>query len=183
MRDEDVVARIRSLSWVGDLLARFDLELDRASLPEEGVRLADGRALEPVAGDAAGGVFLLVGPPADRRPVVYAGSEGEGGLIASSLHAVVALSVGLPSLHDALTYGWDPDGGARLRAWLAECDGYIRDDWPELDQARARVREALALADAYDLLAGLHRAMADDTYRPIGPDNEPYESMLPSTAR
>jgi hypothetical protein len=82
----------------------------------------------------------------------------------------------VPSLHDALELSYDDDG-ARLRAWLADNDVYVRGIWPEIDTARVRVREALDLPAADDLLEALHLAAADDRFRPIG-ESGPYDSML-----
>ena len=170
----DLLAQIRATPWLAALLAsRFDFDLTRVD-PVEPVHLASGDALEPIAGDASGGTFLRT--PAGA--VVYAGSEGVGGLIASNLREALALVVGLPSLHDALARPYD-DG---LRAYLARCDDEIRRDdealgRPTLDDARARVRDALDLPPAEDVLAGLHAGAVDETYRPIS-EHGPYDPML-----
>ncbi|WP_155357319.1 hypothetical protein [Acrocarpospora macrocephala] len=173
----DILAQIRATPWLAELLARFEFDLTRDD-PVEQVHLASGEALTPIAGDGAGGTFLLTLSGA----VVYAGSEGEGGLIAFDLRDALALVVGLPSLHDALARPL----GDELRGWLAKIDeGTRRDDafrgpdWLGLDEARARLREALGLPLADGLLAGLHAAAADDAYRPISEDG-PYEPMLRS---
>ena len=170
----DHLAQIRATPWLADLLAaRFDFDLTRDD-PVEPVHLAGSDPLEPIAGDASGGTFLRT--PAGA--VVYAGSEGEGGLIASNLRDALALVVGLPSLHDALARPYDDD----LRAYLARCDDEIRQDdapqgRPTLDEDRARVRDALHLPSADDLLAGLHAAAMDENHRPIS-EHGPYEPML-----
>ncbi|HEU4425592.1 MAG TPA: hypothetical protein VFR67_23910 [Pilimelia sp.] len=173
----DLVAHIRATPWLADLLAaRFDFDVTRDD-PAEQVHLASGEPLMPIAGDGAGGTFFLT--PSGR--VVYAGSEGQGGLIALSLRDALALVVGLPSLHDALAQPLGDD----LRGWLAEIDEEIRGDdalrpgWLALDEARARVRQELGLPLAEGLLAGLHAAANDDAYRPIS-EHGPYESMLRS---
>jgi hypothetical protein len=165
----DLLARIRATPRLAEQLAvHFDFDLTRLD-PVEDVHLTGGVALTPIAGDAAGGSFLLT--PAGA--VVYAGSEGEGGLIAHDLRDALALVVGLPSLHDALSRPFDAD----LPAWIAGCDAEIREDFPELDETRAEVREELDLPPADGLLAALHAAAADDTYRPIS-EHGPYDSML-----
>lgn len=174
----DLVERIRATPWLIDLLARqFDFDLTLID-PVEPVYLASGEPLTPIAGDSTGGTYLLTPPGA----VVYAGSEGEGGLIAMNLRDALALRVGLPSLHDALARPVDDD----LHHWLARADDEIRQDdatratgdpdWLDLDEARARVREALDLPAAGELLAGLHTAAADDTHRPIS-EHGAYRSM------
>lgn len=86
-----------------------------------------------------------------------------------NLRDALALRVGLPSLHDALALPLDD-----LHHWLARADDEIRQDDAtratedpgrlELDEARARVREALDLPPAEELLARPHTAAADDTW-------------------
>jgi hypothetical protein len=173
----DILAQIRVTPWLPDLLARFDFDLTRDD-PIEQVHLASGEPLTPIAGDDADGTFLLT----PSRAVVYAGSEREGGLIALNLRDALALVGGLPSLHDALSGPLGDD----LRDRLAEADEEIRQDDPlrgpgrlGLDEARARVRQALNLPPADGLLAQLHAAAIDDAYRPVS-EYGPYESMLRS---
>ncbi|GAA1643081.1 hypothetical protein ACFQY4_31110 [Catellatospora bangladeshensis] len=177
MSDEELLRAIREDAGIAEMLVRFDFDLERAvNGPAEVVALRDGGALEMIAGDASGGAFLLAGPPAASRPVVYAGSEGEGGLIAPDLRTALALVVGLSSLHDATSM---PLGdGAALREWLAFADSEIREDWPELDDDRARLRAALNLPSAEELLPVLHASAADDRYRPVSEAGDVYESML-----
>jgi hypothetical protein len=179
MDDDDLLGRIRQTAWIAELLAEFDFAIDRvANGPVEAVHLPGGGALEMIAGDAAGGAFLLADPVDGRRPVVYAGSEGEGGMIAEGLREALALVVGLPSIHDATAFRMDGDGAARLRESLARADDEIREDWPGLDADRARLREALDLPEAGGLLESLHAAAADDRYRPVSDRGDTYESML-----
>jgi hypothetical protein len=162
----DLLGQIRATPWLFELLRdEFDFDLDRVD-PVEAVRLPDGGALTPIAGDAGGGTFLLTGGGA----VVYAGSEGEGGLVAAELRDALALVVGLPSLHDALANPGDA-------AWLAACDDEIRADRPDLDENRGRARDALGLPPVAGLLDALVAAAADDSFRPVS-GHGPYESML-----
>jgi hypothetical protein len=155
------------------LLRDFDFDLERtANGPVEPVRLESGEPLEMVAGDAAGGAFMLVGT-GDPHPVVYVGSEGTGGLIATGLRDALALVVGLSSIHDATAFEY----GADLRASLAAADAELREDWPDLDADRQRLREALDLPDAHGLLEALHRAAADERFRPINAEGDRFDSM------
>ncbi|WP_157408500.1 hypothetical protein [Actinoplanes sp. N902-109] len=90
------------------------------------------------------------------RPVLYVGSEGEGGLIATNLRDALALIVGVSSLQDATPFPID-DGGRRLLDFLARTDDEIREVWPELDDDRDRVRLALGLPPVNEaLLQSLH---------------------------
>ncbi|MEV0716435.1 hypothetical protein [Asanoa sp. NPDC050611] len=178
MSDRDLLDHIRATPWIAESLAQFDFDLSRVDNgPVEPVHLAGGEPLEMVAGDGGGGAFMLVGDGADR-PVVYVGSEGEGGLVATTLRDALALVVGLSSIHDATAYPLGDDGGAKLRAWLAEADAEIRADWPDLDADRRRLQEELSLPPATDLLDDLHRAAADDHYRPISEAGDVYAAMV-----
>jgi hypothetical protein len=175
--DRALLDHIRATPWIAALLTQFDFEVSRAANgPVEPVHLAGGESLEMIAGDASGGAFMVVGS-GDRQPVVYVGSEGEGGLIATSLRDALALVVGLSSLHDATARPFGTDG-SDLREWLARADAEIRADWPELDTERERLREELDLPAADDLLAALHTAAADERYRPISDAGDTYGSML-----
>ncbi|WP_329102029.1 hypothetical protein OG792_22700 [Micromonospora sp. NBC_01699] len=170
---------INTTPWLADLLASLcDLDFSRTKEgPIEPIRLADGEPLEMFAGDASGGAFLFAGRGGEERPVVYAGSEGEGALVAIGLADALAVAVELPSLHDALAVPYGEDGGAALRAWLDRADQEIRDDQPDLDALRGRLREALHLPPADGLLERLHAAAADHTYLPVG-EHGRYEPML-----
>lgn len=176
--DRALLDQIRATPWIAALLARlFDFDVSRAANgPVEPVHLAGGESLEMIAGDASGGAFMVVGS-GSQRPAVYVGSEGEGGLIATSLRDALALVVDLSSLHDATARPFGDDG-SQLRDWLAQADHYIRADWPQLDTERGRLREALGLPSADELLADLHAAAANERYRPISDAGERYRSML-----
>lgn len=170
---------IHGTPWIADLLTLFDFEVARAADgPIEPVTLPGGEQLETIAGDGSGGSFLLVGVDR-RRPVLYVGSEGEGGLIATNLQNALALVVGVSSLHDAATFPVDEDDGRALRDFLNRTDDEIREDWPELDDDRDRLREALGLPAVDDaLLRSLQAAAADIAYRPINEQGDRFRPML-----
>lgn len=173
-----LLGRIVGDPWIVDLLRQFDFDLARvAGGPPEAVRLPNGEPLEMIAGDGAGGAFMLVGK-GDTRPVLYVGSEGQGGLIATDLRAALALVVGISSIHDATAVPYGDDRGARLRDWLARTDEEIREYWPELDAERTRLRQALDLPEADGLLETLHRLAADEDHRPISEAGDRYEPMV-----
>jgi hypothetical protein len=65
------------------------------------------------------------------------------------------------------------------RAFLARADDEIREDWPDLDDDRNRLRQALALAPVDDaLLQSLHNAAANVDYRPINEQGDRFRPML-----
>lgn len=172
----DLLAHIKATPWLAELLEnQFDFDISRTD-PVEPVHLASGETLTPIAGDGSGGTYLLTPSGA----VVYAGSEGEGGLVAHNLRDALTLIVGLPSLFEGLY----TTPGDELNAWLDDADEAIREDdayrassWLPLDDARATVRRELQLPPANGLLEALHAAAADEAFRPVS-DHGPYRSML-----
>src|SRR5215212_3725974 len=70
----------------------FDIGRKRCG---DGLRLASGAPLEPIAGEFAGGAYLLCAEEDGRQPVVFASSEGQGGLIADDLADALEIIVGL----------------------------------------------------------------------------------------
>ncbi|MFJ8963714.1 hypothetical protein ACIRG5_30425 [Lentzea sp. NPDC102401] len=88
---------------LSELLAFFEFDVTRAKA-ELGASIESGLPLEPVAGDFSGGQYYLCGDAGSGRPVLYASSEGQAGLIANNLREAVELVVGLPCWHDCLTF-------------------------------------------------------------------------------
>jgi hypothetical protein len=166
--DRRLLDMIHGTPWIADLLTWFDFEVARAADgPIQPVTLASGEPLEAIAGDGTGGSFLLVGT-GDLRPVLYVGSECEGGLVARNLRDALALVVGVSSLHDATTIPAEQNDGRDLHAFLGRTDAEIREDHPELDANRDRLRSALGLAPVDgELLRSLQAAAADFRYRPL----------------
>jgi hypothetical protein len=127
------------------------------------------------AGDAAGGAFLFAGEGGEERPVVYAGSEGTGGLIAMGVREAVAMVVHLPSLHDALSAPLDD--GTQLRERLERAEREIREYVPNVAEIRARVAAALDLPPADGLLERLHAAAVDDGYVVVSDEGNRYDPL------
>ncbi|MBT0774231.1 hypothetical protein KIH74_35135 [Kineosporia sp. J2-2] len=178
MNDRQLLDLIHRTPWIDDALTSFDFDIARVENgPVEPVKFPGDARFEMIAGDASGGAFVFIGDH-DVHPVVYIGSEGEGGLIAHGLRDTLALVVGLSSLHDATVVPIDEDQD-RLITWLAEADAEIRSDQPDLDERRAQLTQALELPDAYDVLPAFHTAARDNTYRPWhATENIPYRPML-----
>lgn len=149
----------------------------------ERVRLRSGLALEGIAGDFTGGTFFLCGERSVIRPVLYASSEGQAGLIGRSLAEALEIMVGLPSWQDCLKFS----GGGDLAFMHAAAEHLARDqlrDQPEIGAQRIRVATALSLgrAPVPVLLTRLHDAVSGTV-----PDfvltvetGEEYESLFGS---
>jgi len=179
MDDDELLALIRATPWMQHVLTQCEFELGRAADgPVEPIHLDGDPPLEMVAGDGTGGAYLLVGAPGVPRPVVFADSEGRGGLVATSLHDALVLVLGVP-FHVRYATDAGPDGGAALRARLDRAQIDLLENWPEADVERARVRAALGLPELDDdRLATFRASCNDERHRPVSDEGNRYEPLL-----
>ncbi|WP_051782510.1 MULTISPECIES: hypothetical protein [unclassified Streptomyces] len=124
----------------------------------EGVRLASGAPLEVIAGESAGGAYFLCAEQNGRRPVVFASSEGEGGLLADDLADGLEIIIGL-EWRDCLGFS----GGGDVEAMQISAQRLERsraEHNPDIDDEAAQVAAALSLriAPAAELVVRLHAA-------------------------
>jgi hypothetical protein len=179
MHDAELLGRIAGTPAITELLNQFGFYLDAVEYgPPETVHLPNGKPLEMIAGDGAGGAYMLAGAATEpNRPVVYLDSEGSGGLIAPTLREALGMVVGFSSIHDATVRRLDDDG-PWLYEHLVEADAELREEWPTLDEDRARAREALDLPTSEHLVELLQTCADDADYRPISDLGDVYEPML-----
>lgn len=180
-RDEEILDSIRRDSGLAELLwhvCEFDLSRDDHGEP---VRLSSGLALQGVAGDFTGGTFFLCGEGSEGRPVLYASSEGQAGLIGQSLTEALEIIVGLPSWWDCLKFSGSGDLTTMQTTADHLCHDELRDQ-PEFGADRVRLAAALGLEleSVPSLLTRLHTAVSGTT-----PDfiltvetGEEYESLF-----
>ncbi|WP_329571282.1 hypothetical protein [Kitasatospora sp. NBC_01266] len=123
----------------------------------EAVRLASGAGLAAVAGTDTGGTFFVCAGGA----VLYAGSEGEAGLIADCVDEALEVLIGLPGWHDYT--GLDPDADdTTLAAAAADTEDDLREYYgPGLDADRSALLAALGLREIPQpqLIRRLHQAL------------------------
>ncbi|SDK29627.1 hypothetical protein [Streptomyces indicus] len=134
----------------------FNFDLGRAAHGHvEEVRLASGGALEVLAGDDTGGTFFRC---ADGS-VLYASSEGDAGIIGSTVDEALDILTGLP--------GWGAyvrlspaDGAEAVRAAVEETEEELR-EYYGIDDERAELRTALGFPDRspLELVGLLHAAL------------------------
>lgn len=145
----------------------------------EPVRLSSGQALEGIAGDSTGGTFFLCGERRSIRPVLYASSEGQAGLIGRSLAEALEIMIELPSWWDCLKFS----GGGDLATMESAAEHLQRDelrDQPELGTKRLQLATALSLdlATTPLLLARLRDAVATPDVVLTVETGEEYESLF-----
>ncbi len=151
---------IESDTWIWQTLrsvTEFDV-VEKSYHLASLVRLASGAELDLVAGDAAGGVFFLVGA-GEQRPLLHATSEGSAGLIGQDLATALATMIAVPNWRDLVGFsgGGDLDQMRRAQHFLQE--NLLR-DFPNLDTTQARLVEALGLALPENPVATLQAAVA-----------------------
>ncbi|KAB1982840.1 hypothetical protein [Streptomyces triticiradicis] len=179
--DEEILDSIRRDPALAELLWKIcEFDLSRGDHGEP-VRLSSGVALEGVAGDFTGGTFFLCGDHGTARPVLYASSEGQAGLIGQSLAEALEIMIGLPSWHDCLGFSGSGDLEV-MRTTAAHLGRDELSDKPGMGADRVRLAAALNLKpEAVPvLLARLHAAVSatePDFVLTVETDDE-YESLF-----
>ncbi|MGY0021291.1 hypothetical protein ACVHNB_20275 [Streptomyces sp. YJ-C3] len=127
-----------------DLLLRssFGFDIHRKHYGD-GFRLASGAPLEVIAGESAGGAYFLSGEHNGRRPVVFASSEGEGGLLAEDLADALEIIIGL-EWRNCLSFSGG--GDVEIMQITAQHLERSRDKHnPDIDSEAVQVAAALSL--------------------------------------
>ncbi|WP_189218950.1 MULTISPECIES: hypothetical protein [Streptomyces] len=178
---DHLLALIRDIPDVADLLhSSFEFGIFRNE-HGEAVRAASGASLEPIAGDWAGGTFFLCHDEDGRRPVIYASSEGQGGLIADDLKQALEIITGLAVWQDCLKFS----GSGRLEAMEAAAVLLEKDrvsDEPAIVDHRAQVAAALSLDQMpmSELVARLRSAVmrTEPDHLVVTESGDEYESLF-----
>ncbi|WP_405590044.1 hypothetical protein [Streptomyces sp. NBC_01190] len=141
----DLLRRINEDRELAELLANgFEFDVRRKP-GDESAKLASSLPLEGIAGDFTGGMFYLCGTVGIMRPVLYASSEGEAGVIATDLNEALALVVGFPYWRDCLKYSAGGDLAVMQSATHFLCRDLLANQ-PGIASEQSRVAEALGLA-------------------------------------
>ncbi|MGW2648453.1 hypothetical protein ACWC2T_26845 [Streptomyces sp. NPDC001393] len=178
---DHLLALIRDTPDVADLLhSSFEFGIS-CNEHGEAVRAASGASLEAIAGDWAGGTFFLCRDEDGRRPVMYASSEGQGGLIADDLKQALEIITGLAVWQDCLKFS----GGGRLEAMEAAAVLLEKDrvsDEPAIVEHRAQVAAALSLdrVPVSELVARLRSAVmrTEPDHLVVTESGDEYESLF-----
>ena len=167
----------RSPSAMHDLALHFDFDMSRAARDNAWVKLSPPQPFTVVAGDSSGGVFLAYGDGTiERRPILYASSEGQAGRLACSLAELLGLMTALPRWHDLLKFSGNGDlQEMRRTAGLIGQDGPGDEEQPA---AARRLIEALVLPVVADPVKLLHDGVHASVCNVIGEDGLPYASLF-----
>jgi hypothetical protein len=107
------------------LASVFDFDIKRLEHAER-VSPAWGRELHPVAGDASGGTSFVCG-----GHVLYASSEGTGGIISADLTTAVHLVIGMPTWQDVAVHAPDLDA---IRAAFESSHAELSEHEPDINR-------------------------------------------------
>lgn len=167
----------QSASATRDLALHFDFDSSRASRDSAWIKLAPQQAFSVIAGDSCGGVFLAYGNgELERRPILYASSEGHAGRLAASLAELLAMMMALPAWQDVLKFSDNGDlEEMRKTARLLEQGG---PDDEELPAATQRLMQTLALPVLADPVKLLHDGVHASDCNVVADDGWPYESLF-----
>lgn len=162
----DLLRRIRENTDLSMFLAVFpEFDVNRCHR-DDAPWLASGASLEVIAGDGTGGTFFLTGERASNRPVLYASSEGEAGIIARNLSEALELMVGFPYWRDCLGYSNNGDIET-MQAAAVLLHGDLLRNHPDadLEQTRAAALAGIERKPVPVLVRQLHAAVSS-----AGPD-------------
>lgn len=163
----------------GLLCSSFSFDIGRKR-SGDGLRLASGAPLEAIAGEFAGGTYFLCAEEDGRRPVVFASSDGEGGLIADDLAGALEIIIGL-QWQDCLRFS--AGGNVEVMQVSAQhLERYLARDNPEIAEERARVAAALSLrvVPVDDLVIRLKDAASrtEPDYMVVTEDGMAYDPLF-----
>jgi len=142
----------------------------------DGLRLASGAPLEPIAGEFAGGAYFLCPEEDNRRPVVFASSEGEGGLITDDLPSALEIVIGL-GWQDCLSFSGGGDVEV-MQVSAQHIERCVTRDNPEIAEDRARVAAlSLRVVPVADLVIRLQDAVSrtEPDYVVVTEDGQAYD--------
>ena len=183
MNELELLQVLRTSSDVKRILEHdFDFSSVTSSTrnPSSLFQFRDATSYEPVGTDAAGGEFVLCERRTlPTRPLLYASSEGQAGIIAQSLQDGLSIIVDLPYWHDCLKFS-DRGKLAEMQRVppLAESD--LLADCPQIASSRQALRTLLGLAQLSDPVRVLHAAVTELSphYAVCGPDGWPFEPLF-----
>ncbi len=140
----------------------------------------DGTSYELVGKDASGGEFALCqSKTLPTRPMLYASSEGQAGIIARSLERGLSIIIDLSYWHDCLKFS---SGGqlAEMRRVVPLAESELLEDSPAIAASRQAMRKLFGLSQGLDLVQELHEAVTElsPLYSVCGPDGWQFEPLF-----
>jgi hypothetical protein len=151
---------LRSSPEIKRLLERdYEFSPIQASNQSELFRLSQNQSFELIGKDKSGGEFALCKGEASERPLLYASSEGQAGIVGRNLAEGLATIIDIPFWQDCLKFSSDGNLQEMRKAFaLSMEDGQDRMGLLKSDAATVRAR--LALPVLVDPVLSLHSAVS-----------------------
>jgi hypothetical protein len=143
-------------------------------------QLRDGTSYELVGKDASGGEFALCDSKnLPTRPMLYASSEGQAGIIARTFERGLSIIIDLSYWHDCLKFS---NGGqlSEMRRVVPLAESELLEDAPTIGASRQAMRKLFGLSQSFDLVQELHDAVTElsPLYSVCGPDGWQFELLF-----
>ncbi|MGF1759970.1 hypothetical protein L4D76_18935 [Photobacterium sagamiensis] len=158
----------------------FDFELCRANDDSSWIKLDPNLPFTVLAGEGSGGVFLAYGNlELEKRPILFASSEGQAGKVANNLPEFLALLMAIPYWFDLLKFSGNGDLSEMRKTALFMEPKYC-EDYPESSEARELIQSHLALPEIEDPIAVLHACVNSTDCTVVADDGWKYETLFNS---
>jgi hypothetical protein len=154
-----VLDKVRVSAELQDLLFDLcDFEMPPGDHPLPKFR--DGSSPAAFARDGAGGSFCLgSGPDGSPLAVIYISTEGEAGLLGSTIDEFFSTIAALPYWRDCLHFSAGGDLDCMRRAAI-DGERAALDDSDDFGSRRERLQALLGLPVPTDVVGALHRAVS-----------------------
>jgi hypothetical protein len=180
MKESELLKSLRTSSDAKRILYDFDFTPVASSTPSHLFRFRDATSYEPIGADAAGGEFVLCeSRTLPTRPLLYASSEGQAGIIAQSLHDGLSIIIDLPYWQDCLKFSGNGQLAEMRRVVpLAESD--LLADRPQTASCRQVLRTLLGLSQLSDPVLALYTAVTELSphYGVCAQEGWPFEPLF-----
>ncbi len=165
MPADTLLGKVFASARLSELMA-WPLDFDVMSqLNDSWFQLSPDVDRQAIAQDGTGGVFALYGAgTGENRPLLFASSEGQAGLIATTLAEALQLMVALPNWRDCLKFS----GGGNLeemRRVVPYLEREMREDEPDIDELRKELFNGLDLAEPVNAIEKLHTCLSSNSSR------------------
>ncbi|WP_413113575.1 hypothetical protein [Thaumasiovibrio sp. DFM-14] len=158
----------------------FDFELGQANDDYSWIKLDPNLPFTVLAGEGSGGVFLAYGSlELEKRPILFASSEGQAGKVANNLSEFLALLIAIPYWFDLLKFSGNGDL-SEMRKTAVFMESEYREDYPELAEVRERIHSQLSLPNLEDPIAILHTRVHSSDCTVVAGDGWKYETLFNS---
>jgi hypothetical protein len=181
MNETTLLQRLRTSSEAKRILEYdFDFVPVATATKSSLFQFRGGTSCELVGTDASGGEFALCDDGSlPTRPMLYASSEGQAGILARGLESGLSTIIDLPYWYDCLKFS---GGGqlAEMRRVVPFAESDLLAETPEIASSRRALRTILDLGQLPDPVLELHASLTELSalYPVCGPDGWQFEQLF-----